>query len=97
MKLVLNKNYMGIVVGFLSRYRVFIVAFVFVGVAFHATQGLSHIANPPKASKLYEEKLAELRQNDVVLDDSTIQAINERTVRGTDVSPTNEGNPNPFN
>ncbi len=80
----------------LERYRVYLIIVVLFGVFVKVSMDLSQVVNPPQNEALYEQKLSELESSRIRLDETVISQIQQRTIKGPNVTPPKGGNPNPF-
>lgn len=70
-----------------------IFAIVLFGIMF---LNIRQIAQPKVSPKRLEEKLSEVQDKKIKLDEDTINEVQRRSVQGPDTTPTNTGDPNPF-
>lgn len=80
----------------IDRYHVYVVIVLMFAIFGKVTLELIKVVNPPANEELYEQKLSELENARIRLDETVISQIEQRTIRGPNVTPSQTGNPNPF-
>jgi hypothetical protein len=79
-----------------DRYHIYVVIVLLFAIFGKVSLELIKVVNPPPNEELYEQKLSELENTRIRLDENVITQIEQRTIRGPNVTPSQIGNPNPF-